>query len=86
MRRIRDVLLCTSHGDGSQFLFIADADNNAYIYRAWNERKKQVTIPETIKYKGVVYRVKAVAWNAISINYRVINNHKIELMENSELT
>lgn len=89
MKRIEKILLSGKGSDGSQFLFLPDdMAGTATIYRGWNKKIEQVTIPQSLRDKetGKQYAVIAVGWNAIGTNYRVINDYNIELMTNLDLT
>lgn len=88
MKRIEKILLCDRSSDGSQFLWLPDdVTDTAVIYRAWNDKIEQVTIPQYLRdHTGKQYTVRAVGWNAIPTHYRVINDYNVELMTNVELT
>lgn len=89
MKRIEKILLSGRGSDGSQFLWLPDdVTDTAVIYRAWNDKIEQITIPQYLhdKQTGKKYTVKAVGWNAIETKYRVINEYNVELMANVELT
>lgn len=89
MKRIEKILLSGRGSDGSQFLWLPDdITDTAVIYRAWNNRIEQVTIPQYLRddNTGKQYTVRAVGWNAIETKYKVINDYNVELMTNVELT
>lgn len=87
MKRIEKILLCGQASDSTKFLYIAD-EEKAYIYKAWNNKKDVVKIPDKIRDKetGRILTVELVGWNSIDEKYEIINKHDIEMMVNEELT
>ena len=88
MKRIEKILLCGESDDGTRFLYLSDG-KKAYIYYAYNtKRPERITIPETIfDDYGNKLIVECIGWNAIDKQYiEVVNNHKITMLVNDELT